>query len=82
MFQALIGVGAIIGSVVGGSVIDFLGRKGTILSTALLYTPGWCLISYASNVVMLYIGRIFTGVAAGFSSLAVPVSFFHFLQIA
>ena len=50
------------------------------MSTALFFTPGWCLISYASNVVMLYIGRIFTGVAAGFSSLAVPVSFFHFYR--
>ena len=60
-------------------MVDFFGRKGTILSTALFLTPGWCLISYASNVVMLYVGRIFTGVGAGLSSLTVPVSFFHFL---
>ena len=46
----------------------------TILSTALFYTPGWCLVSYASTVSMLYIGRIFTGIAVGMSSLAVPVS--------
>ena len=59
-------------------MVDFFGRKGTILSTALFFTPGWCLISYASNVVMLYVGRIFTGVGAGLSSLTVPVSFFHF----
>jgi len=72
-FAALIAVGAILGSVVGGASVDILGRKTTILATSIFYTPGWCLISYASNVGMLYTGRIFTGVAVGMSSLAVPV---------
>lgn len=73
-FQAFIAVGAIIGSIIGGYSVDKFGRKTTIMCTSLLYTPGWCLISYADTVSMLYAGRILTGVAVGMSSLAVPVS--------
>ncbi|XP_057309932.1 solute carrier family 2, facilitated glucose transporter member 8-like [Hydractinia symbiolongicarpus] len=73
LFGAFIAVGAIIGSIVGGYSVDKFGRKTTIICTSLLYTPGWCLISYADTVSMLYAGRILTGVAVGMSSLAVPV---------
>jgi len=72
-FAALIAVGAILGSIIGGASVDILGRKTTILATSIFYAPGWCLISYASNVDMLYAGRILTGVADGMTSLAVPL---------
>lgn len=63
-----------IGSIIGGYTVERFGRKATILMTSLFYAPGWCLISYASSVTMLYAGRICTGVGVGMASLAVPVS--------
>jgi len=72
-FAALINIGAILGSVLGGAGVDIIGRKKTIMATSILNIPGWCLISFASNAAMLYTGRILTGVAVGMTSLAVPV---------
>lgn len=72
-FASLIAIGALFGSMLAGYFIDKFGRKSTIIMTSLLYMPGWCLISYASNVLMLYSGRILTGIAVGMSSLSVPV---------
>ena len=73
-FQSLVTVGAMIGSCIGGWLIDKFGRKGTILMSAVPLELGWLLISFANNHAMLYAGRIITGLACGMVSLAVPVS--------
>ena len=73
-FQSLITVGAMIGSCIGGWLIDKFGRKGSILMSAVPFELGWLLISFAKNHAMLYAGRIITGLACGVVSLAVPVS--------
>ena len=63
-----------IGSCIGGWLIDKFGRKGSILMSAVPFELGWLLISFAKNHAMLYAGRIITGLACGVVSLAVPVS--------
>ena len=73
-FQSLVTVGAMIGSCIGGWLIDKFGRKGSILMSAVPFELGWLLISFAKNHAMLYAGRIITGLACGVVSLAVPVS--------
>ena len=72
--QSLVTVGAMIGSCIGGWLIDKFGRKGSILMSAVPFELGWLLISFAKNHAMLYAGRIITGLACGVVSLAVPVS--------
>ena len=71
-FGSLVAIGAILGSILGGWMIDHFGRKVTLMLTGIPYTIGWLLVSYASSVHMLYIGRIFVGVAVGISSLTTP----------
>lgn len=72
-FSSLVTVGAMIGSCIGGWLIDKFGRKGSILMSAVPFELGWLLISFAKNHAMLYAGRIITGLACGVVSLAVPV---------
>ena len=72
-FASIIAIGAVLGSLIGGYSVERFGRKTTILFTSVFYVPGWCLISYAKDVDMLYAGRVCTGVGVGMSSLAVPV---------
>ena len=77
----------------GGTLIDKIGRKATIILTSIFYGLGWLLITYSYcyekgkepektcdkhsmqyYLSMLYTGRVVTGIGAGMSSLAVPVS--------
>ena len=72
--QSLVTIGAILGSPVGGWAIDKFGRKSTIMLCVVPFVLGWLLISFAQNILMLYSGRIITGMGCGAVSLAVPVS--------
>lgn len=72
-FSSLVTIGAIFGSVIGGWVIDKLGRKGTIMFCTIPFVLGWLLICFAQSVAMLYSGRIITGLGCGTISLTVPV---------
>ena len=74
-WQSLLAVGALLGGPIGGWSIDKYGRKGTILLCAIFFEFGWLLIILAQNHTMLYAGRIFTGLACGIISLAVPVRY-------
>lgn len=73
------------GSLLGGFLADYLGRKPTLLLVAIPYLIGYLLIAFTqlitSNTIFmatLFAGRFFTGVGLGCSCLAVPVSFHLF----
>ncbi|XP_047145277.1 solute carrier family 2, facilitated glucose transporter member 8 [Hydra vulgaris] len=72
-FASIIALGALFGSIFAGFSVDKFGRKTTILITSVFYIPGWCLICYATNISMLYAGRILVGVGVGITSLTVPL---------
>ena len=44
IFQSLVAIGGLFGGLLGGYLIDKIGRKHTIMSTSLFYTSGWLLI--------------------------------------
>lgn len=73
--QSLIAVGALFGGIIAGKAVSLIGRKFTIILGAIPFELGWLLIFYARNHLMLYAGRIFTGVGCGIETLAVSVSY-------
>lgn len=64
---------ALIGGLLGGPMIEYIGRKMTIMSTSVLFVISWLLIGFASNVWFLYTGRCIAGLSVGLASLALPV---------
>ncbi|CAH1158635.1 unnamed protein product [Phyllotreta striolata] len=66
-------LGALIGGLGGGSLIEYIGRKWTILLTNILFFVAWFVCYFAQNYIYLYIGRILSGVSVGIASLTLPV---------
>lgn len=64
---------ALMGGVLGGPMIEYIGRKMTIMSTSVLFIISWLLIGLANNVWFLYTGRSVAGLSVGIASLALPV---------
>ena len=45
------------GGILGGPLIEYLGRKNTILSTAVPFIVSWLLIATAVNIGMVFAGK-------------------------
>ncbi|KAJ8981381.1 hypothetical protein NQ317_002575 [Molorchus minor] len=56
-----------------GFVCDLIGRKKTLLLLVIPFTVGWLLILLAENILMIYFGRIITGMAVGACCIATPL---------
>lgn len=56
-----------------GFICDLIGRKKTLLSLFIPFTIGWLLIIFANNVLMIYFGRLITGLASGACCIAAPL---------
>lgn len=56
-----------------GFLCDLIGRKKTLLFLILPFVVGWSLILFAKSVIMIYLGRLITGMAAGASCVAAPL---------
>ncbi|KAK4877990.1 hypothetical protein RN001_010496 [Aquatica leii] len=52
-----------IGAISGGFIMDAIGRLNTVKIMAIPSIIGWSLLALATNVPMLIIGRLFTGIA-------------------
>lgn len=64
---------ALVGGIAGGFLIDRFGRRRTIMGIAFPFFVGWILIATATNVIMVFAGRVFCGICVGVGSLAFPV---------
>lgn len=62
---SLLTIGAIFGPFIGGFIASRIGRKWGVLSSAVPLIIGFILMLAASNVGMIYAGRIFWGLAVG-----------------
>lgn len=70
---SLMPLSALFGGILGGTFIEHLGRKHTILGTGLPFVLSWLLIAFAQNVWMIYVGRAIGGFCVGIASLSLPV---------
>lgn len=54
-----------VGCILTGHLMDIIGRKKAILLTQVPVILGWLLIASATNVPMIYCGRMLTGLGSG-----------------
>lgn len=62
---SLSAIGTPIGCLLSGYVMDNFGRKKALLITEIPMIIGWIIIACATNVEMIYAGRILTGFGSG-----------------
>ncbi|KAM9392319.1 solute carrier family 2, facilitated glucose transporter member 8 [Pholidichthys leucotaenia] len=72
-FGSIVTVGAAVSGLLGGRMVEKIGRKLTLMFCALPFVFGFVIIIAAQNVWMLYMGRVLTGLASGVTSLVVPL---------
>ncbi|KAI1085292.1 MFS sugar transporter-like protein [Whalleya microplaca] len=65
--------GAFFGAGFAGAVGDYLGRRLTILTGALLFLIGGCIQTAAQTLNYLYGGRAIAGLGVGFLTMIIPV---------
>lgn len=64
---------ALVGGILGGPAIEFMGRKTTILATSVPFVISWLLIACAVEVWIVLVGRALSGFCVGIASLSLPV---------
>jgi len=70
---SLMPLAGLVGSIIGGPLLEALGRKTTILLTAIPFVVAGLLVTFAQDVYMIYAGRSLTGFCIGIVSLSMPV---------
>lgn len=70
---SIILLGALIGALMGGDLADRLGRKWTIMLTAVLFILGSWVTAESRSYFVLLLGRIVSGVGVGIISVAAPL---------
>lgn len=68
----MVTLGAAIVCLVIGTVLQMLGRKLTMLLLVIPFTIGWALVTWATNLSMLFIGRFLLGISGGAFCVAAP----------
>ncbi|PSN31080.1 hypothetical protein C0J52_25366 [Blattella germanica] len=53
------------GCILGGYLMDLIGRKRTLIITEIPLIIGWILISLSTNIEMIYVGRLLVGLGSG-----------------
>ncbi|XP_018011244.2 facilitated trehalose transporter Tret1-like [Hyalella azteca] len=69
-FMSAYAMGALVGGLGGGTLMDAAGRRGALLASAVPSLVGWLLTGLGTNVPMLALGRGMTGLFIGLSSAA------------
>ncbi|XP_028852252.1 solute carrier family 2, facilitated glucose transporter member 6 [Denticeps clupeoides] len=72
-FGSIFSLGAAAGGLVAMFLNDKVGRKMSIMMSALPSSVGYLVIVVAQSMWMLYTGRFLTGIAAGMSAASIPV---------
>lgn len=66
-------IGSLAASVVGGGLSDFIGRKKSLIASALIFVASVAMIVLAKDFTLLLAGRILQGLSAGMIAVTVPV---------
>jgi SP family galactose:H+ symporter-like MFS transporter len=70
---SIILLGALAGALMGGYLADRLGRKWTIMLTAVLFILGSWITAESHSYFVLLLGRIISGIAVGIISVTAPL---------
>ncbi|KAG5675605.1 hypothetical protein PVAND_005497 [Polypedilum vanderplanki] len=70
---SFLAIGAFIGALPAGVLAERIGRKFTTILIGVPFLISWGLLSFASNIGMLYAGRVFAGIATGASCVVAPM---------
>ncbi|KAK8391431.1 hypothetical protein O3P69_017191 [Scylla paramamosain] len=69
----IIGVGAILGSLIAGRTMDYMGRRKTIVLTNPVLVVAWVLMAVAPNIYLILLGRLLCGLMTSFLLSSVSV---------
>ncbi|RZC40702.1 Sugar tr and/or MFS 1 domain containing protein [Asbolus verrucosus] len=58
---------------VGAFLVDIIGRKKSILITAIPYFISWLMIAFANSAVTLAVARLFCGISDGIAFTVIPL---------
>ncbi|CAG2117886.1 unnamed protein product, partial [Medioppia subpectinata] len=58
-------LGALIGGLLGGPLLQMLGMKKVLIGLGAPFVVGWVLICVAKSFILIIIGRVITGFASG-----------------
>ena len=73
-FGSLLTVGAAVGSLLAGNLIDSMGRKFQILFGNVMFVAGWlAIIADRSSITWACVGRVLGGFGMGIHAIAVPM---------
>jgi sugar porter (SP) family MFS transporter len=73
LVTSLLLVGAAIGAIGAGRVADRIGRRSTILITAVVFVIGVLAAAFSPTFVVLLVARVVIGLAVGSASMVVPM---------
>ncbi|HEY6494177.1 MAG TPA: sugar porter family MFS transporter, partial [Trebonia sp.] len=73
LVTSLLLVGAVVGALTAGRISDRLGRRLTVLITALVFIVGVMLAAFTPTYPVLLVARIIIGLAVGSASMVVPL---------
>jgi sugar porter (SP) family MFS transporter len=73
LLTSLLLVGAVIGALAAGRVADRIGRRPTVLATAVLFVAGVMLAAFSPSYGVLIAARVVIGLAVGSASMVVPL---------
>jgi sugar porter (SP) family MFS transporter len=73
LVTSLLLVGAVIGALFAGRLADQIGRRLTVLITALVFIVGVLLAAFTPTFPVLLVARIIIGLAVGAASTTVPL---------
>lgn len=61
-------ISSILGSLMGGFVMDAIGPRTTLVMTALPCLLSWSFVAFANSIALIYVGRFITGIFLGIFS--------------
>ncbi|XP_031635409.1 facilitated trehalose transporter Tret1-like [Contarinia nasturtii] len=69
---SLVTLGAAVVCLFIGTILQAVGRKLTMLLLVIPFTVGWILVTFASNLAMLDVGRFLLGISGGAFCISAP----------
>ncbi|KAL3278380.1 hypothetical protein HHI36_013708 [Cryptolaemus montrouzieri] len=80
LIGGLMPLSAVFGVLMGGFLIEYCGRKGTMFVIDITFLISWLIIYYSSNLYQLYVSRCLVGGGIGVATLALPVYLVETIQ--